>query len=584
MSIFSNILVSRPKRSVFDLSYENKLSFDMGQLVPIYVEEVVPGDKFRVNSEVFLRFAPLIFPVMHRINCYVHYFFVPYRLIYEDFQEFITGGEDGLSTPVWPRFFLPPCVGSSPAVNNRDSSPLIDSNVGTLADFLGYTRADLSSESNSMEEYSLHRFRAYQMIYNEYYRDQNLTSPVEFSIAGGSASTEYIPQLTKGTSYPATDEGITAALNELMTLRSRAWEKDYFTSALPFVQRGVASQIPITLDTSNLRATVREGQTLNTAGSVIDKAYDISDPSAALPGDDVYIRTDGTISTNSTTLLKFGTAGNTSGNHVHEIKASDLSNAVRITENSQGVTITPPTINELRLAEHIQRWLEKNARGGARYVEQILSHFGVRVPDYRLDRPEYLGGGKSPVQISEVLQTSSTDATSPQGSMAGHGYSVGNKNRFKYTFDEHGVVLGILSVLPRTGYMQGITRQLVKFDKFDHYFPEFAHLGEQAVKVREVYNDAGNVYANFDNDFGYQERYAEYKYRSDEVHGDFKTTLDSWHLARKFDSEPTLNTSFVTSSPSKRIFAVETGNHMWCQVYNSVRAVRPMPKHAIPSL
>lgn len=579
MSIFSNILVSRPKRSVFDLSYENKLSFDMGQLVPIYVEEVVPGDKFRVNSEVFLRFAPMIFPVMHRINCYVHYFFVPYRLIYEDFQEFITGGEDGLSQPVWPRFNLPP------AVEQEENQAKVvmpwDSYQGTLADFLGYTRTDTANLNYSIEEFSLHRFRAYQMIYNEYYRDQNLTPPVQFSVAGGNGDTdaELAEVLCQGTDY---DNEYDAWI-ELTKLRYRAWEKDYFTSALPFVQRGVASQIPITLDTSNLRATVASGQTLNTAGSVIDKAFDKSDPSAVLPGDDVYIRTDGTISTNSTTLLKFGTAGNTSGNHVHEIKSSDLSNAVRITENSQGVTITPPTINELRLAEHIQRWLEKNARGGARYVEQILSHFGVRVPDYRLDRPEYLGGGKSPVQISEVLQTSSTDATSPQGSMAGHGYSVGNKNRFKYTFDEHGTVIGILSVLPRTGYFQGVSRQLTKFDKFDFYFPEFAHLGEQAVKYREIYNDQ-TISGKPDADFGYQERYAEYKYRSDEVHGDFKSTLDAWHMARKFDSEPDLNTSFVQSDPTKRIFAVENGNHMWCQVYNSVRAVRPMPKHAIPSL
>lgn len=579
-SIFKNIAVFKPRRSVFDLSYENKLSFDMGQLVPVYVEEVVPGDKFRVNTEVFLRFAPMIFPVMHRINCYVHYFFVPYRLIYEDFQDFITGGEDGLSTPVWPRYMLPPCKADTKAF----TTTFPDSNVGTLADFLGYTRSDLNSESTSMEEYSLHRFRAYQFIYNEYYRDQNLTPPVEFSKASGSAASENVPQLIKGTSYQANNDGVNAALQALMTLRYRAWEKDYFTSALPFVQRGVASQVPITLDTSNLRLNVTSGSTLQTNIATIDRAFDTSNPSATLPGDDVYIRTDGTISTGDSTVLKFGNSSNSTGDHIHSVNANSLNNSVRITENQNGVTITPPTINELRLAEHIQRWLEKNARGGARYVEQILSHFGVRVPDYRLDRPEYLGGGKSPVQISEVLQTSSTDATSPQGSMAGHGYSVGNKNQFKYTFEEHGTVIGIMSVLPRTGYMQGISRALTKFDKFDHYFPEFAHLGEQAVYNREVFNDAGNVYAHPAGEFGYQERYAEYKFRNDEVHGDFKTSLASWHMARKFQTQPELNTSFVQSQPTNRIFAVEEGNHMWCQVYNKVTAVRPMPKHAIPSI
>lgn len=565
-NIFQNILVNKPKRSVFDLSYENKLSFDMGDLVPIYIEHVVPGDKFKVNSEVFLRFAPMVFPVMHRVNCTVHYFFVPLRLIWEDFQEFITGGEDGTSQPVFPRRKL------------NVTAQSFNFGLGSLADYLGYNFARYSYDNFSTDdnpEVSLLPFRAYQFIYNEYYRDQNLTDPVVFSVASGDTSS--VDNLVKGTSY--TSQQATEALVALSMLRKRAWEKDYFTSALPWVQRGVASQLPVSLDLSQLRLSKPSGVTINTGSTTIGQAImaDGSNP----PGDDIYVRTDGTLSTGGK-AMQLGAINASSAAHTHPI-TNDTLNAVRITQNEEGVVITPPTINELRLAEHIQRWLERNARGGARYIEQILSHFGVRVPDYRLDRPEYLGGGKAPVVISEVLQTSSTDSTSPQGSMAGHAYSVGNKNRFKYSFDEHGIVLGIMSVLPRTTYQQGLSRHLLKTDKFDFYWPEFAHLGEQAVMNCELYNNpvAGNLN---DGVFGYQERYAEYKYRGGEVHGDFKTTLDAWHLGRKFSLRPNLNTSFVQSDPSNRIFASESGQHLWCQVFNSVRAVRPMPKHAIPSI
>lgn len=561
-SIFSSILVKKPRRSVFNLSYENKLSLDMGYLVPIYKEHVVPGDKFRVNSEVFLRFAPMLAPVMHRINCYVHYFFVPYRLLWNEWETFITGGEDGLASPLFPRSYLT-SLGALPTGN------------GSLMDYLGYNFVGALDNMPTNNEYSLLPFRAYQFIYNEYYRDQNLTPAVEFSVSSGDSNTT--TQFLEGTTYSNVSDAMTA----LFTLRKRAWEKDYFTSALPFVQRGVASQLPIELNVGNLKITPTG--TIYTTDTVIDNASLIG--GGTPPGDDIYVRTDGTISTGGSAMALGNKSQSNTGNttvHRHDIYNPSLRNNVRIEETEQGLSITAPTINELRLAEHIQRWLEKNARGGARYIEQILSHFGVRVPDYRLDRPEYLGGGKSPVQISEVLQTSSTDSTSPQGNMSGHAYAVGSKNKFKYNFDEFGIVLGIMSILPRTSYQQGISRHETKFDKFDYYFPEFAHLGEQAILNQELYN---NMYgSDLGDTFGYQERYAEYKYRSGEVHGDFKSSLDFWHLGRKFGSEPLLNTSFVESNPSDRIFTVAEGQHLWAQIYNNVTAVRPMPKHAIPSL
>ena len=575
-NIFQNILVSRPKRSVFDLSYENKLSFNMGDLVPMLQYDVVPGDKFKVNSEVFLRFAPMIAPVMHRVNCYVHYFFVPYRLVWDEWKEFITGGEDGTEVITFPRFGIPLSAAPNPF------------GLGTLPDYLGYNTVDGVGTYSSYDlKVSCLPFRAYQLIYNEYYRDQNLTPPIEFSKASGIDA----DALTIGTTYQTAGD----AMAQLVKLRKRAWEKDYFTSALPWVQRGVASQLPITLDTSNLEFGHKSGDIdpVKTNAVKLDK-WVRTDGSSATPSglpSDVEINSDGSIvvKDDDGVGIKFTSSSatqNANGNHYHVFNDTDMNKYITIVENEQGVTITPPTINELRLAEHIQSWLEKNARGGARYIEQILSHFGVRVPDYQLQRPEYLGGGRSPVVISEVLQTSSTDDASPQGNMAGHAYSVGSKNKFNYTFNEHGIVLGIISVLPRTSYQQGISRHLTKFDKFDYYFPEFAHLGEQAIAQKEIFSATkyGESTVDPETTFGYQERYAEYKYRASEVHGDFKSSLDMWHLGRKFSGIPYLNTSFVESDPSNRIFSVETGQHLWCQVYNNCRAIRPMPKHSIPSL
>lgn len=579
VNIFDSIRLLKPKCSVFDLSYENKLSFDMGKLIPILRYDVVPGDKFRVNTEVFLRFSPLVAPIMHRVNCFVHYFYVPYRLLWDNgkddsWKQFITGGEDGLAQPVFPRVKIDPRLFTG--VYGK----------GTLMDYMGINFGVEPGNEGSINEYSLLPFRAYQMIYNEFYRDQNLTPEVQFSRSGGDSNVT--TQLLDGTDYETAYE----AIAELFKLRDRAWEKDYFTSSLPFVQRGVAAQIPI----GSFNPSI--------IGSGISKVYGnqniASDEQAVsfrnyadASSDDIDF--DNTVSSQYGYVLKddgnrlmsgykapLAQQGMKTGinlNGTNSVSVKDIASKLNIS----GADLTAPTINELRLAEHLQKWLEKNARGGSRYIEQILSHFGVRVPDYRLDRPEYLGGGKTPVVIKDVPQTSSTDATSPQGNLAGQGYAVGAKNKFKYTFEEHGIVLGIMSVLPRTCYQQGVDRFFTKFDKFDYYFPEFANLGEQAVLNQEIYNDATSEESL--ETFGYQERFAEYKYRASEVHGDFKDSLNMWHMGRIFQNKPSLNTSFVSSNPTTRIFAVEQGvQHMWCQLYHNVRAIRPMPKHAIPSL
>lgn len=256
--------------------------------------------------------------------------------------------------------------------------------------------------------------------------------------------------------------------------------------------------------------------------------------------------------------------------------------------------VTASTINELREAFQLQKWLERNMRNGSRYIESILAHFGVKSSDARLQRPEYLGGGKSPVVISEVLQTSGTTTqeidplyNSPQGNMAGHAVSAGQTNYFKKFFEEHGFIIGIMSIMPRTSYQQGIPRIFNKFDKFDYFWPEFAHLGEQEVKNQELYFDTSATQKN-DDTFGYQSRYAEYRYIPSSVAGDFRDNLLFWHLGRKFENVPSLGEAFITADPQnngwERIFAVQDAevHKIWVQMIHKVKAVRPMPVFADP--
>lgn len=493
--IFESLRMRRPRYSAFDLSHEKKLSFDMAELIPILCEEIVPGDHFKIQTEVMLRFAPMIAPIMHRVNAYVHYFFVPNRLVWDEWEDFITGGQDGTDTPVMPTF----SVGSSAL------------DPGTLWDYMGIGGVAAGGGDNAQVQAL--PFRAYQEIYNTYYRDETLDPVVDW--AAGST--------------PAT------------TLRSRRWEKDYFTSSLPWAQRGPE----VTID-----------------GNIVYK-----DPA-------LVTHSGGTKPTDGANVTTEDLAGGTTA----AINAGGTQPLA--IDNIDSLNIT---INELRESSRLQEWLEKNARGGYRYIEQLLSHFGVRSSDARLQRPEYLGGGRQPVVISEVLNTSATGSQA-QGTMAGHGISVGTANRARRRFEEHGWLFGILSVIPRTNYQQGIPRKFSRTDKLDYYFPEFAHLGEQEVLNQELYYSNGDTDATNQGTFGYQQRYAEYKYGCSSVHGEFKTTLAHWHLGRIWNSRPGLTSTFVNCNPDTRIFAVETGDKMWCQVYNDVKARRPMPYFSNPKL
>lgn len=499
----------RPRRNKFDLSHERKLSFNMGKLIPIMLQEIVPGDSFRVTSELFLRMAPMIAPVMHHVNVFTHYFFVPNRLIWDEWEDFITGGREGTSAPVWPHF-------------SSESAALPR---GSLADYFGLP--SVGTDATDPIDISLLPFRAYALIWDEYYRDQNLLAALD--IAKTSGETLAGAELTK-----------------LLALRDRCWEKDYFTSALPWAQRG--GEVSVDAD-----ITYRDPAEVVSLGGI-----------PSLVSDEGLVTGAGSATRRN---VKSGTSD-------EELRIENL--------DSIGVSI-----NELRRSIKLQEWLEKNARGGARYIEQILSHFGVRSSDARLQRPEYLGGGKQPIVISEVLTTASniTDDGIPPGWMAGHGASFGKTNGFKRSFEEHGFVIGLMSVLPRTAYQQGVHRMWRRADKLDHFWPEFAHLGEQEIKNAEIYHMASSPAGTKDGTWGYQSRYAEYKYGCSSVHGEFRESLAYWHMGRIFSSLPLLSNEFVTADPTERIFAVEADvDHMYAQIYNRIDALRPMPYFGTPSL
>lgn len=514
---FQHVEMFRPNRSVFPLSESKLFDCDMGQLIPVYHRKMVPGDHFRISTEVVVRMNPLIAPLLHQLNLFAHYFFVPLRIMWPkpvlegqteepgSWEDFWTGGKDGLLEPIKPKWI--------------PQNYLAETDVHSLWDYFGFPIGVNPTGAYPDAWYK----RAYNFVWNEYYRDQNYMDEVDLDDT---------------------------------SLKLRCWEKDYFTTALPWQQRGQAPALPITGITN-----------AEFLGNI--NALSGSEP------------------TGSRSFFNYGGGGVVSlNNYSMGTTASHIKSWL---ENNKVDFANASTfdVSDLRLAFQTQKFLERNARAGARYIEQLRAHFGVSPRDDRMQRPEYIGGMRAPVIISEVLQTSSTDANSPQGNLAGHGMAVDQQYIGSYYAQEYGIVIGIMSIMPRPVYQQGIERELLGETRYDELLPEFVALSEQPIYNAELFAKHEDATYN-QGIFGFQGRYDEYRTARNKICGKLRSTasqnLSFWHVARHFASPPALNEEFLECNPRKDFLAVPTEPAFIVHFGNRVRAVRPLPVVGTPGL
>lgn len=490
------------KRSKFSLSNYKLLSCDMGELVPCGLTEVLPGDTVQQATSCLLRASPLLAPVMHPVDVRLHHWFVPHRIIWDSWENFITGGPDGLNASVFPTITIGGGTGAA---------------VGSLADYLG-----VPTGVNNIEVSAL-PFRGYQLIWNEWYRDQDLQTAVTISRADGA-------DVTTSTS-----------------LQNCSWEKDYFTSARPWEQKGPAVTVPL-----GTTAPVKGIAMRNLGNSALNtgQAYGASAAGDMAAGTVPSWRTD-----TQELYVQAQTNGAIAGTTNRPQIFADLTGASAI------------TVGALREAMALQRYEEARARFGSRYVE-YLRYLGVKSSDARLQRPEYLGGGRETIQFSEVLQTA--EGTNPVGSLKGHGIAAMRSNRYRRFFEEHGYVYSFLSVRPKTIYAQGLPRHWNRRVKEDFWQQELQHIGQQEVLNKEVYA----AHASPNATFGFQDRYDEYRRTESTIAGEYRTLLDFWHYARIFGSSPALNGDFVKCVPTERTFAVPAQDVLWVMVKHSIQARR----------
>lgn len=477
------------KRVKHSLSHYKLTSMDMGELVPVSHIEVLPGDSMRFASSALIRVSPLVAPVMHPVTVRLHRFFVPYRLLWDGWEDFITGGSDGLGGS----------AGAFPTITHTATA-------GSLADYLGVPVGVAGLSLSALP------FRAYAFIYNEMYRDQDLVAKVGFSTASGA-------DVTTNTA-----------------LQKVAWEKDYFTGARPWTQKGPDVSLPLGVSAP----VVSDGTTLVQGRAVTDgtdRAVQV------LASDGVSL----VGATNAATANFYW--GTSTG------LEADLSGA------------TAAAVNDIRRAFALQRYAEARAMYGSRYTE-YLRYLGVRSSDARLQRPEYIGGGKQTLAFSEVLQTA--EGTAPVGTLRGHGIGAVRTRPSQRFFEEHGVVLTLASVRPRAMYTDGLHRSWAKRTKEEYWQRELEAIGQQEIFNQEVYAAAATKLGTF----GYGDRYSEYRHHPSDVSGEFRSTLNYWHLARSFAAEPVLNASFVTCEPTKRVHVAQTNDVLWCMFNHSIQARR----------
>lgn len=583
MSIFSNVSIEKPNKSVFNLSHSKKLTATAGEIVPVFCQYTMPGDKFNINVSTFARTLAMLSPMMQNVQIDIHFFNVPLRLIWSRWERFISGperpkryGGTEEQEPVHPYTDTRQIVNAAYSDANSFISPSTTEpnkyqirrkfvkkyyGSGSLADYFGFptfndTELDEivgnygnPSQVDNSVKIDLFPFLAYAKIYNDWFRDENLIDPIPILYDGKDPKTNY-----SDTPYPENEED----LSYWFKLRSRAWKKDYFTSALPFPQRGDDVLLPLVnsdpstnvpkpyLDVSGEGVRLQTTKDNANGVAIVSKKLAAINPDAGAPSVDW---------------------------NINNLKA-DISN------------LRSSTIIEIRRAFALQKWFENSARLGARYIEQMLAHFGVKSSDARLQRPEFLGGMSVPLSVDSVVQTSSTTTDSPQGNQSGIGTAIGGNHICKVFCEEHSLIIGLMTIRPQSQYILGLPRQFNMFERFDFPFPEFANIGEQAILRQEIFCPTSRIgHKTYKETFGYAPRYSEFKFIPSTVHGEFKDSLNYWTMARR--CTPYLNKDFIEITNAKeannRPFAFTDSEHQYIiQLNFDVTAVRPLPYYSVP--
>lgn len=534
------------QRSRFDRSASLKTSFNAGNIVPFFLEEVLPGDTFNVKTSRVVRMQTLLTPMMDNVYLDTYYFFVPNRLVWDHWKEFC--GENTESA------WIPETEYSIPQI----TAPAGGWNVGTLADYFGVPTGVSGLSVSALP------FRAYALIMNEWFRDENLQDPLvvptdDSTVAGVNTGT-FVTDVAKG--------GLPYIACKY---------HDYFTSALPAPQKGPDVMIPV--------ASAAQGYVYPSASVNPDFASHFNGGLKWVDQSGLIVsNADGSFTENAGIFTRGGVSSIFKGSSFTSIAPGNL--MVDFSGSGQAATI-----NQLRLAFQIQKFYEKQARGGSRYTEVVRSFFGVSSPDARLQRPEYLGGNRTPINVNQVIQQSGTgeSVNTPQGTVVGMSLTTDSHSDFTKSFTEHGFIIGVMVARYDHTYQQGINRLWSRKDKFDYYWPVFANIGEQAIKNKEIYAQGNST---DDEVFGYQEAWAEYRYKPNQVTGEMRSqyakSLDVWHLADDYSKLPSLSAEWIQEDGKTidRVLAVSSdlANQFFADIYVKNYCTRPMPMYSIPGL